>query len=58
MKRVIRRIKITHGLSDNDRIQLFMNTQKKPIKTSVTKISTLINKLEEEFLDKIEEVLL
>jgi len=57
MKRIIRRIKVTNGLSDNDRIQLFMNTKKKPIKTSITKIGTLIDKLDEEFLDKIEEVL-
>ena len=54
---VLRRIKVTQGLSDQDRIQLFMNTQKKPIKTSVLKIRDLIDNLQEEFLDKIEEVL-
>ena len=57
IKVVLRRIKVTQGLSDQDRIQLFMNTQKKPIKTSVLKIRDLINNLQEEFLDKIEEVL-
>jgi hypothetical protein len=34
-----------------------MNTQKKPIKTSVLKIRDLIDNMQDEFLDKIEEVL-
>ena len=34
-----------------------MNTQKKPIKTDVLKIRDLIDNMQEEFLDKIEEVL-
>ena len=54
---ILRRMKIMHGLSDEDRIQLFMETKKKPIKTSIIKIGTLIEKIEEEFLNKIEEVL-
>ena len=54
---VLQRIKIMHGLNDEDRIQLFMETKKKPIKTSITKIGNLIENIEEEFLDKIEEVL-
>ena len=33
MRVIIRRIKIKNGLTDNDRIQLFMHTKKKPIKT-------------------------
>ena len=54
---ILRRMKIMHGLNDEDRIQLFMETQKKPIKTSIIKIGTLIEEIEEEFLNKIEEVL-
>ena len=38
MRVIIRRIKIKNGLTENDRIQLFMHTKKKPIKTSVLKI--------------------
>ena len=57
MRVIIRRIKIKNGLTDNDRIQLFMHTKKKPIKTSVLKIKELLEDLEEEFLNKIEDVL-
>ena len=39
---VLQRIKIMHSLNDEDRIQLFMETKKKPIKTSITKIGNLI----------------
>ena len=37
--------------------QLFMNTQKKPIKADALKIRYLIDNMQEDFLDKIEEVL-
>ena len=46
-----------YGLNNEDRVQLFMETKKKPIKTSIVKIGTLIEDIEEEFLNKIEEVL-
>ena len=54
---ILRRMKIMHGLNDEDRIQLFMETKKKPIKTSIIKIGTLIEEIEDEFLNKIEDVL-
>ena len=54
---VLRRIKVVHGLTNHDRIQLFMNTQKKPIKTSILKVGELIDDIEDHFLDKIEAVL-
>ena len=50
VKVVLRRIKIKHGLNNEDRIQLFMETHKKPIKTNAMKIGDLILDIETEFL--------
>ena len=49
LKVVLRRIKIKHGLNNEDRIQLFMETHKKPIKTNAMKIGDLILDIETEF---------
>jgi hypothetical protein len=54
---ILRRMKIMHSLNDEDRKQLFMEAKKKPIKPSIIKIGALIEKIEEDFLSKIEEVL-
>ena len=57
LKVVLRRIKIKHGLNNEDRIQLFMETHKKPIKTNAMKIGDLILNIETEFLNRVEGVL-
>ena len=49
LKVVLRRIKIKHGLNNEDRMQLFMETHKKPIKTNAMKIGNLILDIETEF---------